>query len=661
VLSTALRAWAALDVPVPWIAPDEMTYGLIGQDLYRSGSLDILGGPTPYFSAVVPAFVGLPLSLGDLAHGYDLLKVLQALVMSLTAIPVYLWSRPLAGPRWSLVAASLTVALPGLVYSGLVMTEVLFYPVLVLAAWSAARAIQKPTRARQALLAGAVALAALTRLQALVLVPAVLTAYVVDAGLSRSTATLRRSVPVLAAGLLALAAFAVLHLSGSGAALGGYAVAAHGGYDPGRAARFVVYHAAGLTILAGIFPVCALLLLLVDAAGHRERDAGTRAYLAVTASFAVWLVVEVGVFASRYVGRIAERDLIGLAPVLFIALAIWLSRGAPRGYWAMAAVAVAVAAPLTVLPLGSLVTSFAPPDAPTLTALLDLRNATSLRTLEIVFFVGVAVAICLFALVPRRAVAVLPLLLLVVLVGASVAAGREASSGARNRQETYLGPDPRWIDHAARGPVALLYTNQTGWVGVWESLFWNRRIEWVLGLGGAKAFGPVPTRPVRLLADGRLVSVDGGAPDPRYVVAPLGQVETVPAYGFAGKLVAFVRRPGSKAGGSALWRVDPPLRLAFRTSGLEPNGDLYAGNRARLIAYDCTRGGWFTVTLLIKGPQTVTIWRNGRIYRKLRFESPAPNQPWRAAIPTRPRPGRAGCTLDVRSNGLLGTTVFQAE
>jgi hypothetical protein len=386
-----------------------------------------------------------------------------------------------------------------------------------------------------------------------------------------------------------------------------------------------------------------------------------RAYLAVATSIAAWLVVEVGVFASRYVGRIAERDLIALAPVLFLALAIWLRRGAPRRYWAMSFVAIAVAAPLSVLPLGRFVTSYAPPDAPTLTALYDLRRTTSLATLEIVFFVGAAVAIALFALLPRRVAALLPILLVVALVGGSVAAAREASAGARNRQATYLGPDPRWIDHAAHGPVALLYTRQAGWIGIWESLFWNRRIDSVLGLDGAKVFGPVPTRSVRLRADGRLVASTGPTPAPRYVVAPLGQVETVPAYGFAGSLVAFVRRPGSPTGGSALWRIDPPLRLAFRTSGLEPNGDLYAGNVARLVAYGCNPRGRFRITLLIKGPQTVTILRNGTVYRRLRFDSPTPNQPWRAAIPTRRRPGTSACTLDVRSNGLLGTTVFEAD
>ncbi len=38
--------------------------------------------------------------------------------MSLTAVPVFLWARPVAGARWALAAAGLTVLIPGLVYSG---------------------------------------------------------------------------------------------------------------------------------------------------------------------------------------------------------------------------------------------------------------------------------------------------------------------------------------------------------------------------------------------------------------------------------------------------------------------------------------------------------------------------------------------------------------
>src|SRR5207249_8081468 len=91
-LSTLLRFWAASQVPTPWILPDETLYGELGRSLYHSGSFEILGHPVRFYSLVYPAIAGLPLSLGDAGLGYSLLKPLQALVMSLAAVPTFLWA-----------------------------------------------------------------------------------------------------------------------------------------------------------------------------------------------------------------------------------------------------------------------------------------------------------------------------------------------------------------------------------------------------------------------------------------------------------------------------------------------------------------------------------------------------------------------------------------
>src|SRR5262249_47760795 len=156
--------------------------------------------------------------LGDLARGYSLLKLLQAFVMSVAAIPVYLWARPLAGKGWALVAAACTLALPALAYSGLIMTEVEFLPTMALAAWAISRAVARPTLAAQALALGAVLLAAATRLQALVLGPAIVTAIVVHALLERDLRRALRLWP-LVAGLVAIgAAWAAYTLSAGGPA-----------------------------------------------------------------------------------------------------------------------------------------------------------------------------------------------------------------------------------------------------------------------------------------------------------------------------------------------------------------------------------------------------------------------------------------------------------
>jgi hypothetical protein len=175
-LSAILRFWGALAIPAPWIAADEMVYAELGRNLVQSGKFEILGHPTGFYSLVYPLLAGLPLSLSDVGLGYGLLKALQAVVMSLAAVPAYFWGRELMSHRWALLAAALTVAIPGLAYSGLVMTEVAFYPVAVLAAWALARALVRPTPRNQAFLVGAIVLAAATRLQALVLLPVVVTA-----------------------------------------------------------------------------------------------------------------------------------------------------------------------------------------------------------------------------------------------------------------------------------------------------------------------------------------------------------------------------------------------------------------------------------------------------------------------------------------------------
>ena len=96
-VSTLLRFWGGTLVPIPWITPDEIIYGELGRSLYHDGTFRILGRPTEFISLVYPALVGGPLSLGNLERGYHLLKLIQALVMSLAAVPAYLWARSLGG------------------------------------------------------------------------------------------------------------------------------------------------------------------------------------------------------------------------------------------------------------------------------------------------------------------------------------------------------------------------------------------------------------------------------------------------------------------------------------------------------------------------------------------------------------------------------------
>src|SRR5439155_13627112 len=131
--------------------------------------------------------------------------------------------------------------------------------------------------------------------------------------------------------------------------LGGYEAAAETNYAVGAAARFVLYHLGDLVLISGVIPFCALLLLVVRAVTSREEDENIRAFLATTLALSLWLVVEVGIFASKHVGHLAERNLFPLVPLLLLALVLWVQRGAARPLVAGSAVAaVAVLALVAV-------------------------------------------------------------------------------------------------------------------------------------------------------------------------------------------------------------------------------------------------------------------------------------------------------------------------
>ncbi len=645
LLSTAFRAWAAVEVPVPWIAPDEMVYGMLGRSLWLHGSLAILGGPTPYYSLLTPLLAGFPLAAFGLGTGYDLLQGLQALVMSLAAVPVFLWARTLV-PRWSaLTAAALTLATPVLAYSGLVMTEVLFYPLLVTAAWAGAAAIARPTRANQILLLAAFVAVCATRIQAIVLVPALVTAALLDAFLARSWGRLRRQLPAAVGLAVLLAGWAVWRLATGKGALGGYDVVASTSYSVGAAARFVLYHGASLLILCGLFPLAAVAVKLVEGLRRGEQDERVRAYLAVTASLCVWVVLEVGAFASRYSDRIVERNLIGLAPVLFIGLVLWLARGPDGGYVVRGAVAAGALAVLLILPVRRYVDIYGMHDALTLIPMFKLSTLTSLSTMAWVYRAVAVAAAAAFAFVPRRGLQWVPFALIVALVAASVVSSRFVVDEARAQQRAFLGDDPSWADHAGGSRIAYLYDGEPSWPGVWETVFFNTNIDRVYDLNVATVPGPLPQDDVTVRPDGTVVGPPSHLARTRYAIVS----NWIKLHG---ERRGEVTQQGLNQTGLVLWKLEQPLRLRSWISGLEPNGDI--SGEARLVAYNC-KSGTFSVTLLIKQAETVDISIDGNPVRHLEFPGPTT---WHGDLPV---PERAGgtCTLTVKPTGLAGTTVFE--
>ena len=620
-VSTLLRIWGGRLVPAPWYTPDEMIYGLLGRSLWTTGHLDILGDRSPFYGFVYPAFVGPFLSLHDAKLGYELLKGCQALVMSVTAVPVYLWSRRLMRPGWALAAAALTLAVPGLAFSGFVMTEVAFYPVLVVAAWALASALARPSGRTQALLVGALVLAVLTRLQAIVLVPAFVLALALTALFARSLGPVRRLWPLLAG--IAVAAVLVKLLGGS-QLLGAYGTVGRQSYNASDVVSFALYHAADVLIVVGVIPFVALILAALPSFAGKEGSAEVRAYVAVAIALFLGLVGQVGLFASQYTGRLAERNLLPIFPILLIGFALWLDRGAPRPRLATALASIAATIVVATLPPGRFVVEAAIPDSYGIVPLYRLRAHFPSLDLGLVLFLAAVAAVLLLAFVPRRALAVLPLLVGAYLAVASVVVTRTVAHQARAFWPFMVGDDLRWIDRRADGPTTYLYAGDPLWNRAWYNAFWNRRIDRVYTLGTQQRIqGPMPQRTIRLPASGRI-----DAPATPYVVAPW-------YYALDG-----TRLKGQPQAELALWKVRPPLRVSTQTLGVLPTGAL--PNDAELRVFGC-HGGFLRMTLSASGPRQVTIRRDELPYASVPLQG---GETWNARIPAAPPEGGM-CTFQV--------------
>jgi hypothetical protein len=646
--SIGARAVSGLRIGGLWIVPDEMIWGGLGRRLWEHGDLKLFGQEQQVFGVVYPALVGGPLSLAGLERGYDLLKIIQPIVMSATAVPVYLWARRLSSPGWSLLAAALTLAVPGLLYSGLVMSETVFYPALVLAAWATAAALEEPTRRRQALLVVAVVLAAATRLQAIVLPVVVLTAAGLHAVVLRDV---RRPLRLW----LAFAAFLVLgaawlawrSLAGGSpaAALGSYSPAADAGYDVADVLRFTEYHAAALLLLAGLFPACAVALLAVQGLAGRERSPAFAAYVATALSLAFWLVLQAGAFTSVFVRGFSDRYLLPLAPVLFVGFAAWLARGAPRPRLATAAVVLAAFGLLAFLPLRDLIVQTAAWQSLTVVPLIWLRERWGEGTLELVFWLGAGVALAAFALVPRRALLLLPAVALALLVVASVASTREVIQNVAYDQQYLVGGRHRWVDRKADQPAAYLYAGEFPLNIVWHQLFWNDELEHVYALGGLPEGTSLPlATTVRTADEGRLVKPDGGLVGERYVVA-------VKALELEGEPVDEVPIGYANLGSLRLWRVAPPARIRWILTGVREAGDMH--EPGVMDVPDC-RSGRLYLTLLPKISSRVELKVNGTLVRTLHFHGEE-----FVNLTVRPPPGVTSCRFEVIPDSTLGSTRFE--
>ena len=347
-MSALFRFQLSRDSPAPWIFVDELIYSELAKSIAAGGDLFIRDVPVSGgYGVVYPLLISPAWALFDrIPDAYTAAKAINAVLISLAAVPAYLLARRLVGQGLSLLAAVLAVALPSLAYSGVIMTENAFYPLFLVVVLALVLVLERPTLTRQIVLVALLGVAYQTRPQAVALAAAALTAPL-DPGPARPPRPRGRSSPSgRCTGSPAPAIVLVLGVQlargeSLSSLLGAYAVAGEGGYHVGAVARYFLYHVAELDLYVGVAPVIAAVLLVVVA---RNTDVRLDAYLAAAISVSFWLLLLVATFASQFAGRVQERNVFYLVPLVLIALLAWIERGAPRPARATAAAAIVAAA-----------------------------------------------------------------------------------------------------------------------------------------------------------------------------------------------------------------------------------------------------------------------------------------------------------------------------
>ena len=493
VVSILVRLAINTEFRAPTILTDELTYSQLAR-AFADGRFSLNTG----YGIVYPLL--LAPSWAFTSHGtdaYEWMKATNAVLVSLTAIPVFLWAKRMMRPRYALLAAVLTLLLPSLAYSGHIMTENAFLLFFMLAAWTIAVAVERPTILHQILVVVAIVAAFETRAQAVVLLPALPLIIVLHVlaeeraagsfalvGCGRRLLRFWPLAAIAALGVLAIAVRTVATDWHASQLLQAYSSTTGGQYTAPTVSRYFLWHLGEATFALGVIPVAALLLLLGLGLLNRTRSAAERAYLS-TAVVAIPLVIlQVAIFTSWFSQRVSERNMFCVFPIVLIGLALWLDRRAERPA-RTTALAAAIAGVLTLsVPFAFLYQRSPSTEtwAIVLPYMLTRKLSGGADDVYFLIVVGVAAALLVFGMLrPRLVLLAVPILLAGYFVLSEASAVHTVGKAAADyRRAPSLAPDADWLDRSVPmgTGVALITGSSLGpdtdrLIG-WETSFFNR-------------------------------------------------------------------------------------------------------------------------------------------------------------------------------------------
>lgn len=669
VCSALVRIWVNRGFEGPHQLCDEYIYAGIARRFATTGHLDLAGGPSAGGSLLYPALIAPAWLAHKMSTVYGLAKGINAVLISLTAVPVYLWARRVVSPWWALLAAGLVLVQTGLVLSGMLMSESASLPAFMFALFAIGLAVERGTLWTQALVVVALGLAYGVRAQALVLVVilpfALLLALLLDvrAGVPRSAALrkLRGFWPLAAVEALAVLAFLANSGFSPSRAIGFYRRIASTHYDPASVALWTARHAGEAVLAVGVAPACAFLVLVALSLTRGLPRPADRAFVATAAASSFMFLLQTGAYASAFNSQILERYSQYAFPPILIGFVLWLASGLPRPRLETMFATTATLALVAVVLVGGLVRPGNTPEPVAWSLTLHLFRRVpdhvpgGLLSARILLFALAGLVAVLFALAPARFLrAALPAGVAALSLLASHAAYANLVANTR-AWPNWTGPNRSWIDQrigTSPGRAGFLYVPNPSVLSSSTVLvnteFWNRSIGRVYSLG-AQEWCPLRVDTLRIdRRSGALVDARAReSVNTRALVTDRG-------LSIAGTRLA---AGGPTAQPLAVYRPAGALRLKSKAVGVYADG--WTGSDASFLTYwlpepkpkwvgvTLSRAGWTggdkpgKVTLTLKrlgDPSSIRARRSWVAHsgRSRTFRLPAPKPPFEVAIQVSP-------------------------
>src|SRR5581483_7376902 len=163
-----VEAWTR---KTPWVFTDELEWTQISRAIATTGHAARRGQPI-FFKSLYAYVIAPCWWIHSTATAYAAVKYVNAVVMSLAAVPTYLLARMFVSRPASVVVAVLSIAIPGMSYATAIVPEVLAYPWYALCSYLIVRCLARRGRLDYVLASGACVVAGLIRWPQFATVPA---------------------------------------------------------------------------------------------------------------------------------------------------------------------------------------------------------------------------------------------------------------------------------------------------------------------------------------------------------------------------------------------------------------------------------------------------------------------------------------------------------